>query len=44
MPIPANVKNEIDAFRSERPSLASWSDKEIYKTLKRKIQILYGMR
>ena len=33
--IPPNVKNEIDTFRSEMPSLADWDDERIYRTLKK---------
>ena len=36
MPIPIDVKNEIDTFRSERPSLGDWDDERIYRALKRK--------
>ena len=36
MPIPADVRNEIDTFRSEKPSLAAWSDERVYRVLKRK--------
>jgi len=36
MPVPADIRNEIDTFRSERPSLANWDDERIYRSLKRK--------
>ena len=36
MPIPVDVKNEIDTFRSERPNLGDWDDERIYRALKRK--------
>jgi len=31
MPVPADIRNEIDTFRSERPSLANWDDERIYR-------------
>ena len=36
MPIPVDIKNEIDTFRSKKPAFGDWDDERIYRVLKRK--------